>query len=254
MADRQAGSATAAFAAVTVLFFAWGFITSLVDPLVAAVKGVFTLTTFEANAATFAFFIAYGVASLPAAWLLARVRSVPTILIALGLMIAGCLIMLVAANLAVFGVVLAGLFVLASGITVLQVAANPLAVDAGVDMFDSVLPARVARNGSLWVPDGRLNLRNARFLDDPRPVQEGCRCRLCRSFSRAYLAHLFRAGELLASRLATCHNLTFTLDFMASMRSALRAGTFPRLKQSLRASEAGTKGAETADEGRVQSA
>jgi queuine tRNA-ribosyltransferase len=128
------------------------------------------------------------------------------------------------------------------------------AVDAGIDMFDSVLPARVARNGSLWVPGGRLNLRNARFLDDPAPVQEGCRCRLCRTFSRAYLAHLFRADELLAYRLATCHNLTFTLDFMASIRSAIRAGTFPDLARSLRASEAGTNGAETADEGRVKSA
>jgi queuine tRNA-ribosyltransferase len=101
------------------------------------------------------------------------------------------------------------------------------AVHRGVDMFDSVLPARVARNGTLWVPGGRLNLRNARFLDDPAPVQEGCRCRLCRSFSRAYLAHLFRADELLAYRLATCHNLTFTLDFMARIREAITAGTFP---------------------------
>jgi queuine tRNA-ribosyltransferase len=103
------------------------------------------------------------------------------------------------------------------------------AVDRGIDMFDSVLPARVARNGSLWVPEGRLNLRNARYLDDPGPVQEGCRCRLCRTFSRAYLAHLFRADELLAYRLATCHNLTFTLDFMARIRQALAAGTFPEL-------------------------
>jgi queuine tRNA-ribosyltransferase len=101
------------------------------------------------------------------------------------------------------------------------------AVHAGVDMFDSVLPARVARNGTLWVPEGRLNLRNARYLDDPRPVQEGCRCRLCRGFSRAYLAHLFRAEELLAYRLATCHNLTFTLDFMARIRRSIAAGTFP---------------------------
>jgi queuine tRNA-ribosyltransferase len=122
-----------------------------------------------------------------------------------------------------------------------------------LDMFDSVLPARVARNGSLWTPEGRLNLRNARFLDDPRPVQEGCPCRLCRTFSRAYLAHLLRADELLAYRLATCHNLTFTLDFMASIRSAIRAGTFPALRQSLRARQAGTRGAETADEGRVKS-
>jgi queuine tRNA-ribosyltransferase len=103
------------------------------------------------------------------------------------------------------------------------------AVNRGIDMFDSVLPARVARNGSLWVPEGRLNLRNARYLDDPAPVQEGCRCRLCRTFSRAYLAHLFRAEELLAYRLATCHNLTFTLDFMARIRQALAAGTFPEL-------------------------
>jgi len=103
------------------------------------------------------------------------------------------------------------------------------AVDAGVDMFDSVLPARVARNGTLWTPDGRLNLRNTRFLDDPEPVQADCRCRACRSFSRAYLAHLVRADELLFYRLATCHNLTFLLDFMARIRSALAAGTFPEL-------------------------
>ncbi|MGI8703728.1 MAG: tRNA guanosine(34) transglycosylase Tgt [Candidatus Limnocylindrales bacterium] len=101
------------------------------------------------------------------------------------------------------------------------------AVHRGIDLFDSVLPARVARNGSLWVPDGRLNLRNARFLDDDSPVQEGCLCRLCRTFSRAYLAHLFRADELLAYRLATCHNLTFSLDFMAQIRQALATGTLP---------------------------
>ncbi len=101
------------------------------------------------------------------------------------------------------------------------------AVDAGIDMFDSVLPARVARNGTLWTPEGRLNLRNARFLDDDRPIQAGCRCRACRSFTRAYLAHLLRADELLFYRLATCHNLTYVLDFMAAMRTALAAGRFP---------------------------
>ncbi len=127
------------------------------------------------------------------------------------------------------------------------------AVDAGVDMFDSVLPARVARNGTLWVPEGKLNLRNARFLDDPGPVQEGCPCRLCRSFSRAYLAHLLRADELLAYRLATCHNLTFTLDFMTKIRSSIEAGTFPESMRQLRASRAGTNSADSADEGRVKS-
>ncbi len=101
------------------------------------------------------------------------------------------------------------------------------AVHRGVDLFDSVLPARVARNGQLWIPGERLNLRNAAFLDDPRPVQEGCPCPLCTRFSRAYLAHLFRAKEMLAYRLATCHNLTFTLDFMHRIRAALRTGTFP---------------------------
>ncbi len=101
------------------------------------------------------------------------------------------------------------------------------AVHRGVDLFDSVLPARVARNGQLWVPGGRLNLRNERFRDDPEPVQDGCPCPLCTRFSRAYLAHLFRAKEMLAYRLATCHNLTFTLDFMVRIRAALRAGTFP---------------------------
>ena len=69
----------------------------------------------------------------------------------------------------------------------------------------------------------RLNLRNRAFLDDPAPVQADCPCLLCRRFSRAYLAHLFRARELLAYRLATCHNLTFTLDFMVRIRAALRA-------------------------------
>ena len=101
------------------------------------------------------------------------------------------------------------------------------AVHRGVDLFDSVLPARVARNGQLWVPGGRLNLRNQRFLDDPEPVQADCPCLLCRSFSRAYLAHLLRADELLAYRLATCHNLTFTLDFMVRIRAAIRSGTLP---------------------------
>src|SRR5690242_7995436 len=101
------------------------------------------------------------------------------------------------------------------------------AVHRGVDLFDSVLPARVARNGQLWIPGGRLNVRNQRFLDDPAPVQDDCPCLLCTRFSRAYIAHLFRAKELLAYRLATCHNLTFTLDFIARIRAAIRSGIFP---------------------------
>jgi FHS family L-fucose permease-like MFS transporter len=127
----KAKGATAAFVIVTTLFFAWGFITSLNDPVVTAVKGIFCLTDFRAQLSAFAFFIAYGVMSFPAAVLLARRKSIPTILIALVMMIAGCLLILAAANLRTYLLVLAGLFVLASGITVLQVAANPLAAALG---------------------------------------------------------------------------------------------------------------------------
>ncbi len=131
MASARSTQTTLAFAAVTTLFFAWGFITSLVDPLVAAVKGIFTLTNFQAQASAFAFFFAYFVVSLPAAALVSRLKAVPSILFALCTMIAGCLIMLAAANIANYWLVLLGLFVLASGITILQVAANPLAAALG---------------------------------------------------------------------------------------------------------------------------
>jgi FHS family L-fucose permease-like MFS transporter len=122
---------TAAYVIVTCLFFAWGFITSLIDPLVAAVKGIFSLSDVEAQLSASAFFIAYGVMSFPAAVLLAHRKAVPTVLIALAMMVAGCLLMLFAVNIAEYPVVLLGLFVLASGITILQVAANPLAAALG---------------------------------------------------------------------------------------------------------------------------
>ena len=121
------------------------------------------------------------------------------------------------------------------------------AVHRGIDLFDSVLPARVARNGTLWVPGGRLNMRNSRFLDDPTPVQDDCPCLLCTRFSRAYLAHLFRAQELLAYRLATCHNMTFTLDFMARVRTALAAGNFPATLPELRLRAGRMSGREAAE-------
>jgi queuine tRNA-ribosyltransferase len=98
------------------------------------------------------------------------------------------------------------------------------AVLQGLDLFDSVLPSRVARTGQVWVPGGRLDLRSAELLDDPAPIEDGCECLACQRFSRAYVAHLFRARELLAYRLATLHNLTFTLDFMARIRRAIAGG------------------------------
>jgi queuine tRNA-ribosyltransferase len=109
------------------------------------------------------------------------------------------------------------------------------AVDQGIDLFDSVLPSRVARTAQAWVPGGRLNLRKAEFLDDPAPLEDGCPCLACRRFSRAYIAHLFRAKELLAYRLATLHNLTFTLDFMARIRVEIAAGRFEAARAELAA-------------------
>ena len=108
------------------------------------------------------------------------------------------------------------------------------AVDQGVDLFDSVLPSRVARTGQVWIPGGKLDLRDGSLLDDPGPIQADCACLACRRFSRAYVAHLFRARELLAYRLATLHNLTFTLDFMARIRSAIRVGRFAESMPELR--------------------
>jgi queuine tRNA-ribosyltransferase len=110
-----------------------------------------------------------------------------------------------------------------------------VAIERGVDLFDSVLPTRVARNGQLWTSDGRLNLRNARFADDPAPVDPACSCETCRNHSRAYLAHLFRARELLAYRLATLHNLTYTLGLMRRIRAALADGSYASLRDAVEA-------------------
>ena len=120
-----------ALVAVTALFFGWGFITSLIDPLVAAVKGIFSLTNVEAQLSAFAFFIAYGLVSIPASLLVARLRAVRSILSALGLMAAGCMTILGATAASRYDFVLLGLFILASGITILQVAANPLVATLG---------------------------------------------------------------------------------------------------------------------------
>jgi FHS family L-fucose permease-like MFS transporter len=131
MESRKSATTMLAFACVTTLFFAWGFITSLIDALVPAVKGIFTLSDFRAQQTTFAFFLAYGLVSFPAATLVARFRAIPSILVALATMIAGCLLTMLAANIANYELVLLGMFVLASGITILQVAANPLAAALG---------------------------------------------------------------------------------------------------------------------------
>jgi queuine tRNA-ribosyltransferase len=109
------------------------------------------------------------------------------------------------------------------------------AVEQGIDLFDCVLPTRVARTGQLWTSQGRLNIRNSGFQDDAGQVDPGCRCETCQTFSRAYLAHLFRAEELLAYRLATVHNLTYTLDLMRGIRAALADGSFASLRDAVQA-------------------
>ena len=124
-------SQSVAFAYVTTLFFAWGFVTSVIDPLVASVRAVFHLNYTEAMLTQFAWFIAYGLASLPAAAILSRVGYSAAILAALGAMLVGCLMIPVATGLELYPGVLAALFVIASGVTLLQVAANPLAAALG---------------------------------------------------------------------------------------------------------------------------
>jgi queuine tRNA-ribosyltransferase len=96
----------------------------------------------------------------------------------------------------------------------------------GVDMFDCVLPTRVARNGLAFTPDGPINLRNERFKSDPRPLVEGLDNYTCRNFSRAYLRHLMIAGEMLGGTLLTLHNLQFFLDLTAQARAHIEAGDY----------------------------
>ncbi|MDH4099918.1 MAG: tRNA guanosine(34) transglycosylase Tgt [Nitrospirota bacterium] len=103
-------------------------------------------------------------------------------------------------------------------------------VAAGMDMFDCVMPTRTARHGTLFTSEGRLIIKNARFQDDERPIEEGCECYTCRHYSRAYLKHLFRAGELLALRLNTIHNLHYYMVLMASIRQAIEEGRFDRFR------------------------
>ena len=105
-------------------------------------------------------------------------------------------------------------------------------VARGVDMFDCVLPTRIARNGALLVGTGRLNVDTAPFRTMEQPVEPGCDCYTCANFSAAYLHHLFRAKEILAYRLATIHNLRFVLRLMSEMRQAIVDGEFEAFRAS----------------------
>ncbi len=105
-------------------------------------------------------------------------------------------------------------------------------VARGVDMFDCVMPTRNARNGQVFTSDGKLNVRNARFARDERPLDERCGCLVCRRHSRAYLRHLYQAGEMLAATLCSYHNLAFYLDTMRRIRQSISLGDFAAFRAS----------------------
>jgi queuine tRNA-ribosyltransferase len=104
-------------------------------------------------------------------------------------------------------------------------------VERGVDMFDCVFPTRIARNGTLFTPHGRLALRNSRYKDDPRPVDPDCGCYSCKNFSRAYLRHLLQANEMTGLRLNSLHNLAAMLTLAARIRKSIEEGRFSEEKR-----------------------
>jgi len=104
-------------------------------------------------------------------------------------------------------------------------------VGMGCDMFDCVMPSRNARNGQLFTHTGTINISNAGYKTDARPIDDACTCYTCRNYSRAYLRHLYKSRELLSYRLNTIHNLYYYLDLMAKMRQAIQEDRFPEFKQ-----------------------
>ena len=112
------------------------------------------------------------------------------------------------------------------------------AVARGIDMFDCVLPTRSGRTGKAFVPGGELNIRNARHAGADRPLDPDCACPACRRFSRAYLHHLFKAGEMLGPILLTWHNLQHFQDLMRDIRTAVETGGFGVYRQDSAAAEA----------------
>ena len=106
------------------------------------------------------------------------------------------------------------------------------AVRAGIDMFDCVMPTRNARNGQLFTSQGKLNIKNLRYAEDQSPLDPACGCETCRNYTKAYLRHLFVAGEYLSARLNTVHNLAFYLNLMRQMRRAILENRFDEWAKS----------------------
>ncbi|WP_306133213.1 tRNA guanosine(34) transglycosylase Tgt [Roseivivax marinus] len=113
------------------------------------------------------------------------------------------------------------------------------AVKRGIDMMDCVLPSRSGRTGQAWTRRGQVNLKNARHMDDPRPLDETCTCPCCRNYSRAYLHHVHRAGEMIAGMLLTWHNLHYYQELMSGLRAAIAGGRFAAFEAAFHAERAG---------------
>lgn len=113
----------------------------------------------------------------------------------------------------------------------------PEYVAQGIDMMDCVLPTRNARNGYLFTSTGKVMIKQAQYLEDQGPLDPACHCYTCRTFSRAYLRHLFQAGEILFSILGTLHNVHYFLELMRSLRQAILVGNFPKMLKSLQVAE-----------------
>lgn len=113
------------------------------------------------------------------------------------------------------------------------------AVALGIDMFDCVLPTRLGRNGTLFTTRGRVNIKNARFAEDFGPIDDRCACAVCRRYSAAYLRHLYKCDEILASRLATYHNLAHYAQLMAGIRAAIESDTYAAFQRQTLSDYAG---------------
>ena len=113
------------------------------------------------------------------------------------------------------------------------------AVERGIDMMDCVLPSRSGRTGQAWTRRGQVNIKNARHQDDPRPLDEACTCPACRNYSRAYLHHVFKAQEIIASMLLTWHNLHYYQELMQGLRDAIGAGDLAAFVRGFHALRAG---------------
>jgi FHS family L-fucose permease-like MFS transporter len=222
-----------AFAAVTTLFFAWGFITSNNDPLIVALRAAFHLDYTEALLTQIVFFLAYGLLSFPAAWMTSRIGAVDMILGSLGLMASGCLLVVVSTDAGSFWPILAALFVLAGGFTALQVAANPLAAELGppnrthfrlnfAQAFNSLGVVLGVHFGSLvMLGDPALRARSMPVMDLSR------RSELLHAVDRAFL---IMAALLAGLLLLFSVSRRFLIRVAPNHRAAANAGMFEALR------------------------